>query len=427
MGPFVNRFLICLVALLAGVAVLAGIPGCGTGTGEETQGSGAVRARPPGPPADFPRGDSNRCGRRPPGLFVVSFKAPADERPWVIVFDHEGTPRWWYIPDTRALWAQVLGDGTVSWARSFGDGYGLDPRMAHEVRSLSGELLRLVRTRGLDRRRARVPRAWQRQRPGRHLRPRNRRPAPLRRPEAGGRSSLPKSRKSTRTGRSLWRWNSRGTSPCAETGRWWRNVLSNPRRRLQASADLRPGPHQLDRAARAGEVVISTRHTDAVYGIERSSGEIHWKLGGIETAESLRVVGDPARSCSAASTTRGSPRRQPQHLRQRQGPAAPTAGRLLPPRPRAGQARSIWASSTIREVKTQPLLRLGPGAAGRRLAGQLGRQPAGDRLRPRAGIAFRLHLPASTFRAVPVRPEATSTAGWQQGMAAGCRRRAMSA
>ena len=99
-------------------------------------------------PADFPHWRFQ--GSRPidPGLFVVSFRASRDARPWVIVFDHEGAPRWWYSPNTRALWAQVLSEGVVVWARSFGDGYGLDPRMAHEVRSLSGELVRVVRTKG---------------------------------------------------------------------------------------------------------------------------------------------------------------------------------------------------------------------------------------------------------------------------------------
>jgi hypothetical protein len=100
-------------------------------------------------PADFPKWRFETLRETAaPGLFALSLMAPRDARPWVIVFDHEGVPRWWYSPPTRALWAQILSDGTVSWARSFGDGYGLDPRMAHEIRSLSGELLGLVRTRG---------------------------------------------------------------------------------------------------------------------------------------------------------------------------------------------------------------------------------------------------------------------------------------
>jgi len=39
--------------------------------------------------------------------------------------------------------------------------------------------------------------------------------------------------------------------------------------------------------------VVSLRHTDGVYRIDRSTGEIVWKLGGTPTPESLSVVGDP--------------------------------------------------------------------------------------------------------------------------------------
>ena len=39
-------------------------------------------------------------------------------------------------------------------------------------------------------------------------------------------------------------------------------------------------------------VIVSLRNTDGVYGIDRATGEIVWKLGGQETPESLRVIGD---------------------------------------------------------------------------------------------------------------------------------------
>jgi hypothetical protein len=243
-------------------------------------------------PADFPAWRFERLGEIRPGLFVVSFKASRGERPWVIVFDHEGVPRWWYSPPTRALWAQVLSDGTVSWARSFGDGYGLDPRMAHEIRSLSGELLRLVRTRGpiIDGHELResgpnflvgsyVPETADLSRFG----------GPVRAAIVSAEIQELDPR-----GRVLWRWSSRGHISLAETGRWWRNVLSNPRRRLQGREAFDPVHINAIEPRGSDEVVISTRHTDAVYGIQRSTGEIVWKIGGSKTADSLQIVGDPA-------------------------------------------------------------------------------------------------------------------------------------
>jgi hypothetical protein len=65
-------------------------------------------------PADFPAWRFEPVRPLAPGLFAVSFKASRDTRPWVIVFDDEGAPRWWYNPQTRALGAQVLSDGSIA-------------------------------------------------------------------------------------------------------------------------------------------------------------------------------------------------------------------------------------------------------------------------------------------------------------------------
>jgi hypothetical protein len=52
-------------------------------------------------------------------------------------------------------------------------------------------------------------------------------------------------------------------------------------------------------------LILSLRHTDAIYRISRSDGNVVWKLGGTTTAESLTVSGDPSVTPSAASTTPG--------------------------------------------------------------------------------------------------------------------------
>ena len=40
-------------------------------------------------------------------------------------------------------------------------------------------------------------------------------------------------------------------------------------------------------------IVISLRHTDGIYKIDRDTGEMVWKLGGTPTPESLTVLNDP--------------------------------------------------------------------------------------------------------------------------------------
>jgi len=360
-------------------------------------------------PADFPAWKFEALRETEPGLFVVAFQASPEERPWVIAFDHEGTPRWWYSPARRALWAQILSDGTVAWARSFGDGYGLDPRMAHEVRSLAGEPLRLVRTRGpiIDGHELReldsghflvgsyVPET-----------------ADLTRVGGPARAAIVSAevQELDRGGRVRWRWNSRGNIALAETGRWWRNVLSNPRRRLQGRQSFDPVHINAIEPRGSGEVVISTRHTDAVYGIRRASGEIAWKLGGSRTADSLRIVGDPARKLFGG-----------QHDVRIAADGSISIydnGKDRPRRPRVvfyrlepdqGRARYLGQLNDS-EVKASHCC----GSARQMADGgwlvSWGDNPLVTGFDKDWEIAFRLELAASTFRAVPVPPGAVSLA-----------------
>ncbi|HEX5930041.1 MAG TPA: arylsulfotransferase family protein [Solirubrobacterales bacterium] len=360
-------------------------------------------------PADFPTWEFEPQRRIEPGLFVVSFQTSRADRPWVIAFDHEGTPRWWYSPPTRALWAQILSDGTVAWARSFGDGYGLDPRMAHEVRSLEGERLRLVRTRGpiIDGHELReldsgdflvasyVPET-----------------ADLRRVGGPARAAIVSAevQELDQHGQVRWRWNSRGHIALEETGRWWHNVLSNPRRRLQGRQAFDPVHINAIEPRGSDEVVISTRHTDAVYGIRRASGEIAWKLGGSKTGDSLQIVGDPASKLFGG-----------QHDVRIAADGSLSIydnGKDRPRRPRVAfyrldlqKGRALYTGQlNDSEIKTSHCC----GSA-RQLAGggwlvSWGDNPLVTAFDEDREIAFRLKLPASTFRAVPVPPGAVSLA-----------------
>jgi hypothetical protein len=384
-----------------------------TAIGEGTRETYEVRCLP----ADFPAWDFESLGEARPGLFVVSFRASRDSRPWVIVFDHRGAPRWWYSPETRALWGQVLGDGTLSWARSFGDGYGLDPRMAHEVRTPAGKLLRLVRTRGaiVDGHELRevedgkvlvdayVPET-----------------ADLRRYGGPRRAAIVSAevQELDPRGGVLWRWNSRGKIALGETGRWWRNILSNPRRRLQGRAAYDPVHINAIEPRGSEEVVISTRHTDAVYGIDRSSGEIRWKLGGSKTGKSLRVLGDPALKLFGGQ--------HDARIAEDGSLSVYDNGKDRPRRPRVAFYRLDLEQGTARYLSqlNDPAVKESHccGSA-RQLAdgGWLvswGDNPLVTAFDAQKQIVFRLKLPASTFRAVPVPPGAVTVAELDRGLEA---------
>lgn len=366
-------------------------------------------------PADFPAWRFEPLGEIEPGLFVVSFRASRDSRPWVIVFDHEGTPRWWYSSATRALWGQVLSDGTISWARSFGDGYGLDPRMAHEVRTPAGKLLRLVRTRGsiID------GHEFREVAEGRVLvdsyHPET---ADLRRYGGPRRAAIVSAevQELDLDGGVRWRWNSRGKIALGETGRWWRSVLSNPRRRLQGREAFDPVHINAIEPRGPGEVVISTRHTDAIYGIDRSSGEIAWKLGGSRTGKSLRVLGDPAQKLFGG-----------QHDARIAADGSLSVydnGKDRPRRPRVAFYRLDPQNGTARyegQLNDPAVKESHCCGSARELAGggwlvSWGDNPLVTAFDAEERIVFRLELPASTFRAVPVPAGAVSIAELDRGL-----------
>jgi Arylsulfotransferase (ASST) len=366
-------------------------------------------------PADFPAWRFESLRPSPPGLFVVTLSTPGDGRPWVIVFDDEGVPRWWYNPDTPALWGQILSDGDFVWARSFGDGYGLDPRMAHEVRSESGRLVRLVRTRGsiVDGHEYRelangnvlldtyVPET-----------------ADLRRVGGPKRAAIVSAevQEVDPQGHVLWQWNSRGHIGLTETGRWWNNVLSNARRRLKGRRTFDPVHINSIEPRGADEVIISTRHTDAVYGIDRSTGKIRWKLGGTPTSKSLRVVGDPARKLLGGQHDA----RLDRHGRLTvfdNGKDRPRRPRVVFYRLDLGAKKAIYKG----QLNDPEVKRSHCCGSARELPGggwlvSWGDNPLVTGFNREGKIAFRLHLPASTFRAVPAPPGATSIRRLDRGL-----------
>jgi hypothetical protein len=411
-----KRFPIYLAVLAAVVAAMA-LDACGGASeGESVSSSPPVEKSRVRPPADFPSSRFESLRPDPPGLFVVTFSNPADKRPWVIVFDSKGVPRWWYSPDTRALWGQVIGDGDLVWARSFGDGYGLDPRMAHEVRTESGRLVRLVSTKGsiVDGHEYRelangnvlldtyVPET-----------------ADLRRFGGPKRAAIASAevQEVDPAGNVVWHWNSRGHIGLRETGRWWRSVLSNPRRRLQREI-FDPVHINSIEPRGSGEVVISTRHTDAVYGIDRATGEINWKLGGTPTGKSLRVTGDPATKLLGGQHDARIDRRGRLTIFDN-GKDRPRRPRVVFYRLDLKQGRALYRGQlNDPEVKRSHCC----GSARETSDGgwlvSWGDNPLVTGFDREGRIAFRLHLPASTFRAVPVPAGATNVARLQRGMRA---------
>lgn len=244
-------------------------------------------------PRDFPSWSARRTGRPQAQWYVV---APCcTQSRYVAIFDTNGVPVWWIHTRGTPADAKMLPDGNLAWAQPVGK--DLAPGVSagiFEERRLDG---RLVRTFPLpdgtptDQHElqilpdgdyvvvAYVPRD------GVDLSP------------YGGPSSATvldaHVTEVTPQHRVVWSWSSADHIDPAETGRWYQNLVL-------------PKPVPLPDGRTAYDIVhinavepygpqrflISLRHTDAVYAVDRASGNVLWKLGGTQTPQSLRVVGD---------------------------------------------------------------------------------------------------------------------------------------
>jgi len=261
-------------------------------TSGEDQTSYSVRCLPRG----FPVWKFRALRPSQPSMFVVAF--PLNQ--WVVVFDNEGVPRWWWrSAPFPPIGAEFTEDETVTWSRSFGDGYGRNPRQAHEVHGLDGRLVRLIRTHGgpvIDAHEDyRLPNG------DRYLDSYNPR-YPYDFSEYGGPrrgvAMMPEIEQIDEEGKLVWSWLPGDQITFQEIGRWWPNIIAAGK-----PAAVPPGSPAAGLTAYdwfhintiepwGEQVLISGRHADAVYGLDRASGRILWKLGGATTPESLTAEGD---------------------------------------------------------------------------------------------------------------------------------------
>jgi hypothetical protein len=81
----------------------------------------------------------------------------------------------------------------------------------------------------------------------------------------------------------VWAWRASDHIPFSEVSTEWRSYCSSSGDIYHWNAVEPDGTGYL----------LSFRHLDAVYRIDRATGAIDWKLGGVRRPESLTVIGDP--------------------------------------------------------------------------------------------------------------------------------------
>lgn len=241
-------------------------------------------------PSDMPAWSVERDGGAELAFYLVSPALLGAGR-YVMFFDRFGVPVWWLATPTPALDAKLLSDDTVAYAGYLGSEYGVAADMRYDVRRLDGSLARSVTAVGnpvdhhelVEVGNGDVLVLTYRPRDHVDLSP------------FGGPSDATvvdgEIQQIAADGSLVWSWNSKDHVALAETGRWWPSVLSTGL--LLPSGQFAYDPFHINAiSVRGDQLLISARHVDAVYAIERSTGAVAWKLGGTDRPERLSLFGD---------------------------------------------------------------------------------------------------------------------------------------
>jgi hypothetical protein len=230
-------------------------------------------------PADFPPYTFKRFGGPTPKWELTNVGD------YGIIFDRNGVPAWWLRQRNGINDAKLLPNGNLAWWSNGTVGpYGTDPGAAYFELGLGGKVKHRIRA--ADNLNTDLH-DMQQLPNGDYLVMAYKSRSGLDLSAYGHESDAivfdPVIQQVDPQGDLVWSWESQSHIGLDETGRWW-PALHGPFYDILHinSVDV------------AGDsLIVSFRHADAVYSIDRSSGDINWKLGGTETPESLVVKNDP--------------------------------------------------------------------------------------------------------------------------------------
>jgi hypothetical protein len=249
-------------------------------------------------PLDFPNWTFQTTGQAQAQWYLIEPTGP-HAFGYMAFFDTNGTPVWWWHSAAWGPWdGKLLADGTVAFARFFNDHFGLRGHgNAYEVRRLDGSLVRRVRTPGSS-----TDTHDLQQLPNGHflaityVRRDNANLSPRGGPKRATVFDC-EIQELTPDGKVVWRWSSKDHIPISwttgdHTRGWWEKNGSRDAHGKRDTWDL---VHVNSVEPDADGLIVSARHLDAVFRIDRASGKIDWKLGGTRVpGKSLEVLGAPA-------------------------------------------------------------------------------------------------------------------------------------
>ena len=231
-------------------------------------------------PADFPTWTTERPGTPQSDyyIFAPNLFFGGNYRHYVILADNYGVPLWWYKSENAPQDAKLLSNGNFAWTSvPTGEERSLNGSLVHTFApdtQIGGaldnhELLLLPNGNYV------------------YIADVNKGPVDL--SSYGGSTTATVSdqviEEFAPDGSLVWSWSAMDHISVAETGDTWRN----PYVTSASPAD----PYHMNSIEPDGDgYIISFRHLNALYRVNRESGDIVWKLGGSPRPESLAFVGD---------------------------------------------------------------------------------------------------------------------------------------
>jgi uncharacterized protein YndB with AHSA1/START domain len=238
-------------------------------------------------PADFPSFQVSGPGA-PSRLYVStpSLALGGMDGHYVVIFDNHGVPVWWYRDAGTPIDAKLLPGHLIAYA-TFN---GADP--AYQVRRLDGTLVSHVRSPdgeiddhelqttsdGND-----VYLVYQ---PKHHVDITSL-GGPVDATVLEGRIE-----EVSPNGKLVWSWSTDGHVDPSESIAWAKPIVAAPID--DANGTPQYDVYHANSVSISGNlVVVSMRYENAIFGIDKKTGAVLWKLGGTPTAKSLTVIGDP--------------------------------------------------------------------------------------------------------------------------------------
>ncbi|MFL5782591.1 MAG: arylsulfotransferase family protein [Thermoleophilaceae bacterium] len=243
-------------------------------------------------PGDFGTWRITREASKPRARWYVLTPTTNDRKAgYTVVFDSHGVPVWWMKTDPPPFDGKLLPDGNLAWTRWV---FSREPSGYFEEHALDGSLVRTWDAVGIHSN----PHELQVFPDGSSMyavyRPRDH--VDLSR--FGGPNDATvldgEVQELDPAGKLVWSWSTAGHVALSETKHWYPKLFKDSPVQLADGRGAYDLVHlnAIERVS-GGKVVVSLRHTDAVYEIDQATGKVLWKLGGTKTAASLKIEHDP--------------------------------------------------------------------------------------------------------------------------------------